>query len=179
MLKNDYFPKIATEVMSKPFINLSEIKLETQQHGDNFFAQMGSIANLLGGEKLGCRLTVLPPGKKAFPYHCHHVNEEMFIIWEGKGSLRFGENIYEVKKGDVIITPAGGKHTAHQLINTSDADLVYLAISTKEEPDVMEYPDSGKFGVLVGAAPGGDKTKRRFTFFGHQDSQVDYWEGES
>ena len=102
--------------MSKPFINLSEIKLETQQHGDNFFAQMGSIANLLGGEKLGCRLTVLPPGKKAFPYHCHHVNEEMFIIWEGKGNLRFGENTYEVKKGDVIITPAGGKSTAHQLI---------------------------------------------------------------
>ena len=43
----------------------------------------------------------------------------------------------------------------------------------------MEYPDSGKFGVLVGSAPGGDKSKRRFTFFGNQDSQVDYWEGES
>lgn len=58
--------------MLKPFINLSEIKLETQQHSDNFLGKMGSIANLLGGEKLGCCLTVLPPGKKSISLSLPH-----------------------------------------------------------------------------------------------------------
>jgi hypothetical protein len=54
----------------------------------------------------------------------------------------------------------------------------YLAISTMNAPVIGAYPDSGKFTALAGAAPGGDKTKRRFGFTGRVADGVDYWEGE-
>ena len=39
---------------------------------------------------------------------------------------------------------------AHQLINTSATDVLrVLAVSTRLSPEIGEYPDSGKFGVLA------------------------------
>ena len=35
-------------------------------------------------------LTAVPPGKRAFPFHNHRVNEEMFFILEGTGEVRIG-----------------------------------------------------------------------------------------
>ena len=54
-------------------------------------------ATALGATKLGCRLTVVPPGKKAFPHHVHHVNDELFVILSDEGALRFGGERYAVR----------------------------------------------------------------------------------
>ena len=54
----------------------------------------------------------------------------------------------------------------------------YLAISTMHEPDVMEYPDSDKFGVVSGAAPAATRPGAGSTFFGRLASAVDYHDGE-
>lgn len=162
----------------KPLMNVDEVPLAPVAHGQRFEAHMGQIGAALGAKLLGCRLTVVPPGKRAWPYHAHHNNEEMFVILSGRGELRYGGEIHPVRPGDVVMCGAGGPETAHQLVNTGDEDLRYLAISTMRQPDVTEYPDSGKFGVLAGAAPGGDKTMRRFQFFGRAGAAVDYWDGE-
>lgn len=122
-------------------------------------------------------LVVLPPGKSAWPYHFHYVNEEMFLILEGEGCLRYDNRDYLIKNGDIISAPPGS-NTAHQLFNNSDRELKYLAVSTMEQPDVFEYPDSGKFGVFVGSAPGGDAGQRQFAIFSRKSSAVDYWDGE-
>jgi uncharacterized cupin superfamily protein len=102
----------------------------------------------------------------------------MFVILEGTGTLRFGANTFPVRAGDVIACPAGGQDTAHQLIASDDGELRYLAISTMLQPDVGEYPDSGKFIVMSGNPPGGSKDKRLLHFVGRRESAVDYWEGE-
>ena len=108
-------------------------------------ARIAPIAAPLGATKLGCRLTVLPPGKKAFPHHVHHVNDELFVILSGEATLRFGAEQYPLRSGDVIVCPAGGAEKAHQLINNSAGELRYLSISSMDLPEVAEYPDSGKF----------------------------------
>jgi uncharacterized cupin superfamily protein len=75
----------------------------------------------------------------------------------------------------VVVCPSGGAETAHQLIAGAEGPLRYLAVSTMNEPEVMEYPDSGKVTVFAGAAPGGDKAARRVaTSFRARDA-VDYW----
>jgi uncharacterized cupin superfamily protein len=79
-----------------------------------FAAKLGQFGPLIGMKQLGCRLVVVPPGKKAWPYHAHHVNEEMFFILAGSGTLRLGGEEHPVKAGDVIACPAGGPETAHQ-----------------------------------------------------------------
>jgi uncharacterized cupin superfamily protein len=45
-----------------------------------FEARLGDIGRRLGAQKLGYNLTVVPPGKRAFPFHNHHINEEMFVV---------------------------------------------------------------------------------------------------
>lgn len=162
----------------RPILNLAEVPLVRQSHGAGFEAAMGQVGAALGAQKLGSRLTVVPPGKRAWPHHCHHANEELFVILAGTGTLRLGADRHAVTAGDVIVCRCGGPETAHQLINTGTVDLRYLAVSTMLEPEVCEYPDSGRFGVMAGAGPGGDKARRRFQYHGRDSGAADYWEGE-
>ncbi len=93
---------------------------------------------------LGCNVIKLKPGKKAWPYHLHYGHEELFVILDGSGTIRFDNELYPIKSGDVIYTPPG-EGTAHQIINSSEETLMYLALSTKENPEVCYYPDSEKY----------------------------------
>jgi len=165
----------------RPFVNINDIALMAQspkKPAAGFEARFAAIAAPLGATKLGCRLTVLPPGKKAFPHHVHHVNDELFVILSGEATLRFGAEQYPVRSGDVIVCPAGGAEKAHQLINTSAGDLRYLSISSLEQPEVAEYPDSGKFGVYSVTAAEATPPARRLVFLGRTASGVDYFDGE-
>ena len=162
----------------KPVLNMASVPLVTQVHGDKFEAQFGQFGPHIGAEQLGCRLVIVPPGKRAWPYHSHHANEEMFVILDGTGTLRFGGAEYPLRVGDVVACPAGGAETAHQIINTGETELRYLAISTMQQPDIGEYPDSRKFAVISGSAPGGDQEKRRMWYVGRPDGCLDYWDGE-
>ena len=92
---------------------------------------------------LGMSIDVLAPGMRGCPYHLHHAQEEMFIVLEGHDTMRVAGEMLAVKAGDVVFMPAGPDYP-HQMINTSDAPLKYLSISTKETPEVCEYPDSNK-----------------------------------
>jgi uncharacterized cupin superfamily protein len=163
----------------RPIVKLHELSLQPQSHGDAFAAGVAAVAAPLGATHLGARYVELPPGKKAWPFHCHHANDELFVILGGRGVLRHGERRYPVEPGDVVVCPAGGAESAHQLIAAADEGLRYLAVSSMHEPDVLEYPDSGKMTVFAGSPPGGDKAARRVEITVRTDSRVDYWEGES
>ncbi len=160
-----------------PILNLDEVEYEEWGHGERFAARLGPLATRLGARKLGYRVVVVPPGKTAWPCHFHHVNEEMFLILDGHGTLRMGGEHHPLRPGDVVCLPAGVE-TAHQIFNTSGAALKYLAVSTMEAPDIVEYPDSGKFAVYVGSAPGGPEEARTFEVVAPRSAAVDYWAGE-
>ncbi len=172
--------------MKKPIVNIDQLQPQarpknfaaTGAAAERFDAKMAPIAPLIGAEKLGYNLTVVPPGKSAFPYHCHRINEEMFFVIEGTGELRMGEQRLPLRKGDIIACPPGGKERAHQIWNTGEIDLQYLAVSTKITPEVCEYPDSKKFGLLAEYPTSGDEPATQFRFVGRENAQVDYWDGE-
>ena len=166
-----------TSPTQRHVINLDELAYLEQRHGDRFEAKLGPIAARLGAKKLGARVTVLPPGKRAFPLHCHHANEELFVVLSGSGTLRFGGEEHALRAGDCVLAPAGGPESAHQIVNTSDAELRYLCVSTMIEPDVCEYPDSGKFAVLESPKPGSAQTGRTWAMARHE-GKCGYWEGE-
>ena len=161
-----------------PVVKPDLLPMSTQTHGETFAARFAAIAAPQGATHLGARIVEVPPGKKAWPRHSHHANDEIFMILSGQGLLRFGDKVYPIEAGDVAVCPAGGAETAHQLQALGDQPLRYVAVSSMREPDVLEYPDSGKIGVLAGAAPGGDKTKRRIAVSLRATSEVDYWDGE-
>lgn len=132
----------------------------------------GAIASRLGARKLGYRLIVVAPGKRACPFHSHRVEEEMFLILAGSGELRYGDGRHPLRQGDVIACPSGGADTAHQIINTGDEELRYLAVSNVVEADICEYPDSGKFLASAFDPAIGDDG---YEMLGRHADAVDYW----
>jgi uncharacterized cupin superfamily protein len=169
--------------MTAPILNIADVELtdlaeRARQRGTvmpeaRFGGRIGSIGTLIGARKLGYNLTVVAPGKAAFPKHSHRANEEMFFVIEGCGELRIGDAVHPVRAGDVIACPAGGQDAAHQLVNTGEIELRFLAVSTMEYPEVCEYPDSGKFLAATGMHPGDLRQ------IGRLGESLDYWEGEA
>jgi uncharacterized cupin superfamily protein len=162
--------------MPKPIINISELEfgpfpapMPESAKAKFEGAMLGWVGRKIGAQKLGYSVTVVPSGKRAFPLHNHHVNEEMFFILEGEGEVRIGDKTHPIKKGDFIAHPPGGPETAHQIVNTSENELRYLAVSTMQSPEIADYQDSKKFGVL--SADG-------FRFLGRVDQSLNYWDGE-
>jgi uncharacterized cupin superfamily protein len=153
-----------------PTVNLAEAERKTIGHGEKFKATVAPIAQALGAERIGCTLVELEPGKRAWPYHLHYAEEEMFVILEGQGTIRYDGETYPVRQGDVIFTPTGSG-TAHQIINGSDAPLRYLALSSRADAEVCVYPDSDKIGAY-GKNGGG------FAFLAPASAEVDYFDGE-
>jgi uncharacterized cupin superfamily protein len=159
-------------------INLDELEeVRDLRHGERFGATLAPVGPRIGARKLGYNVTTVEPGKRAFPFHNHHVNEELFFVLEGEGRLRYGADEYPVRKGDFVCCVAGGP--AHQFINTGTAALRYLAVSTTIECDVWQYPDSGKFGVIAGRTPGVFPVQATFpSQFVRDGTSVAYWDGE-
>jgi len=170
---------LVDEKMTDPVVNIynSRAFSNAPDASTRFGAQIAPLSDALGMSGLGAMFVTVEPGKRAFPFHNHLGNDEMFIILEGEGAYRFGSAEYPVKAGDVCSAPRGGPDTAHQLINTGTGLLRYLGISTLNDPDITEYPDSGKFAAL-GIAPGPSFLEAHIKHIGKREDTRDYWDGE-
>jgi len=163
--------------MSKPMINLDKLEYSEFGKGDRFNASRAPVSTQIGARKLGYAVVKLKPGKRAWPYHSHYVAEEMFYVIQGNGTLRHADEDYPIRAGDFICSPADPEQ-AHQIINTSDQELTYIALGTEETTDVFLYPDSGKYGVWHGTTRDLDAPDN-FLVFARKETAVDYWDGES
>ncbi len=94
---------------------------------------------------------------------------------QGSGEIRLGDETYALRTGDVIACPSGGAETAHQIAKTGQEELRYLAVSTQRAPEIWEYRDSDKFGVIAEYATPGAAPLPAFPHFG---AGVGYREGE-
>jgi uncharacterized cupin superfamily protein len=176
---------MTTQKPARPVINLDDVAIQErlplfQPRGaaaERFESRSGAISSHIGARLLGYNITAVPAGKRAFPLHNHHANEEMFFILQGKGELRVGAERYPIHQGDFIACPPGGPELAHQIINTGEAELRYLAVSTLITPETVEYPDSGKLATYSRqVAP--DGSQRVVRHVARPEHNVDYWEGE-
>ena len=121
------------------------------------------------GRATGSVLTTLShmtiaAGCEGFPPHCHSLDEELFVILDGEGTLLLGEEEHPVRAGHVIDRPPSTK-VAHSFRAADDSDLVYLVYGNLPPNDVCFYPRSGKIsfrgvGVMGRIEP------------------LDYWDGE-
>ncbi len=155
----------------KPVVNIDALKFVDDWK--NAPGKHAAFSDDIGAKKLGYNVSICPPGKSTCPMHNHRINEEMFMILEGVGKLRFGTDEYPLRKGDIIACPAGGRDVAHQIINIGTIDLVYLCLSSRIEYDIVEYPDSNKVGVRVGE--GNNRLRENYI----SNTDVDYYHDET
>ena len=130
----------------------------------------------LGSELLGASLYELPPGETTFPFHWHWANEELLIVAAGEVTLRTPDGERDLRAGDMAAFPRGPAG-GHQVRNTSDEAARVLIVSTMLQPEVAEYPDSGKIIAAAGGplAPGEDAA---LTLPLKKADAVGYWDGE-
>jgi uncharacterized cupin superfamily protein len=103
------------------------------------------------------------PGKLSSPPHCHSAEEELFVVLEGEGTLRLGEDEHAVRSGSVVSRVAGSA-VAHTF-RAGPGGLAMLAYGRLDPNDIIYYPRSGKV-FLRGVGVVG------------RIEPADFWEGE-
>jgi uncharacterized cupin superfamily protein len=162
----------ARELAQKLIRNFHQAETKPLQREPHYDCVYARLAQGTAAQKLGASIDIVAPGKISCPYHFHHAQEEMFIILEGNGTLRVAGEMLPVQSGDIVFIPPGPEYP-HQLLNTSDQALKYLSISTKEVPEFVEYPDSGKYLAMAK-----NKDGERFDVIQRAENSIDYWDGE-
>jgi uncharacterized cupin superfamily protein len=121
------------------------------------------LARTAGSERTGLCHVEIAAGKQGAPHHCHSAEEEIFMILEGAGTLRLGDDQAPIRAGHVLGRPPG-TGVAHSF-RAGDEGMTYLAYGTREPNDIAYYPDSSKVNFR------GIKLITRL-------ERLDYWDGE-
>lgn len=129
-----------------PVVNADDVEEIEYYHGDFFGHGYRPLTPSMPSHRLNANLSRLPPGRVGVPFHTHSLEDELFYVVSGRGMLRYGDAVYELRPGDCVACPAGSG-VAHQLANPYDEDLLYLAVGTNDPDEVCTYPDSGKVFV--------------------------------
>ena len=125
-------------------INLDELPQWKDRIGPGRHRRkQAEVGLLIGARKLGYQVFELEPDTFATPLHGHTEEEELYVVFEGQGIVRFPFGEYPIRKGDFIALPVG-ERGAHQLQNTGNSKLVVLALANNEIADDAFYPDSDK-----------------------------------
>ena len=149
--------------------NLHGDEWDRTEERDGWRSKDAWIGQRLGGELLGGSLYELEPGQRLFPYHVHHANEEWVVVVRGTPTLRTPDGEQELREGDVAVFRRGAEG-AHQVANRSDAPVRVLMLSSKVNPEIVEYLDTGKVGTR--------DAKGERILLSRAGEAVDYWDGE-
>ena len=97
-----------------------------------------NLGDVVGSVQTGLSHLTIPPGREGYPPHCHAAEEELFVVLEGSGTVRLGDESADLRRGSVVSRPAGTR-VAHSFLAGEDG-LAHLAYGTREPNDVVYYP---------------------------------------
>jgi uncharacterized cupin superfamily protein len=96
------------------------------------------LGDLFGLKNFGVNLTRLHPGGESALLHRHTRQDEFVYIIEGDPTLVTDTEELQLAPGMCAGFPAQG--SAHQLVNRTDRDVVYLEIGDRTPGDEASYP---------------------------------------
>ena len=97
---------------------------------------------------LGASVWELQPGASQFVYHFHHGSEELLVVLRGRPTVRMHDGEHPLSEGDVVPFPPGPEG-GHQIRNDENEVARVLLVSAHANPDVAEYPETGKVATVV------------------------------
>lgn len=138
-------------------------RAKPSNYPEPFFSRMlkrekRPLGDLFGLKNFGVNLTRLAPGGESALLHRHSKQDEFVYILEGEPILVTDTEEVQLAPGMCAGFPAQG--IAHQLVNRTDRDVVYLEVGDRSPGDEGSYPQDD-----IQAALGPDG-KWRFT---HKD----------
>jgi uncharacterized cupin superfamily protein len=105
-------------------------------------AEVRALGRAAGAVAAGLNHVTLGPGAVGAPPHCHTLEEELFLVLAGDGSLMLGAAAHPLAAGDVVVRPPSSG-VAHAL-RAGELGLTYLAYGTREPGDAVFYPEAGQ-----------------------------------
>lgn len=130
-------PTIAIQAASAPR------RTKPSNYPEPFFSRMAKrekrpLGDLFGLTNFGVNLTRLFPGGESALLHRHSKQDEFIYIVEGEPTLVTDTEEFPLSPGMCAGFPAAG--IAHQLVNRSARDVVYLEIGDRTPGDEGFYP---------------------------------------
>ncbi len=107
------------------------------------------LADLFGLKNFGVNLTCLAPGTVSALLHQHSRQDEFVFVLEGELTLVTDQGETLVTAGMCAGFPANG--LAHQLVNRSSRDALYLEIGDRTKGDRIFYPVDDLQGEMTRA----------------------------
>jgi uncharacterized cupin superfamily protein len=138
-------------------------RAKPSNYPEPFFSRMlkrekRPLGDLFGLKNFGVNLTRLAPGGESALLHRHSKQDEFVYILEGEPILVTDAEEVQLAPGMCAGFPAQG--IAHQLVNRTDRDVVYLEVGDRSPGDEGSYP---RDDIQAALGPDG---KWRFT---HKD----------
>jgi quercetin dioxygenase-like cupin family protein len=87
------------------------------------------LAKQLEAGSVGARLWRLRPGQ-ASTKHRHRTQEELYVLLEGRGRIRVGEEVLELAPLDSLLVEPD---TVRQVFNDTDAEALWLVFGAPPE----------------------------------------------
>ncbi|MBI3481298.1 MAG: cupin domain-containing protein [Nitrosomonadales bacterium] len=106
------------------------------------------IGDLFGLTNFGVNLTRLLPGAGSSLRHAHARQDEFVYILQGHPVLLTDAGETQLSPGMCAGFKAGTGN-AHQLLNRTDAEIIYLEIGDRSPGDSVVYPDDDLQAILV------------------------------
>lgn len=98
------------------------------------------LGDAFGLTRFGVNLTRMKPGSISAARHAHAVQDEFVYILEGEPILITDEGETPLRPGMCVGFKAGTGN-AHQLVNRTGADVLYLEVGDRTPGDSITYPD--------------------------------------
>jgi uncharacterized cupin superfamily protein len=119
-------------------------RTKPSNYPEPFFSRMAkrekrALGDLFGLQSFGVNQTTLAPGGESALLHRHSKQDELIYILGGEPTLITDDGEVALRPGMCAGFPAQGR--AHQLVNRSDVDVVYLEIGDRSAGDEVSYPN--------------------------------------
>jgi len=106
------------------------------------------LGDLFGLTNFGVNLTRLAPGALSALRHAHALQDEFIYVLEGSPILVTNIGETQLYPGMCAGFKAGTED-AHQIVNRSRADVVYLEVGDRTAGDMVTYPDDDLQAKMV------------------------------
>lgn len=134
-------------------VKAEEIPVRTKPsvYPEPFFSRMAGrekrqLGDFFDLKNFGVNLTRLLPGSQSSIFHFHTKQDEFIYVLEGNPTLITEEGESILEPGMCVGFAAGG--SAHQIINRSVNDVVYLEIGDRTPGDEGIYPKDDLKAVM-------------------------------
>jgi uncharacterized cupin superfamily protein len=119
-------------------------RTKPSNYPEPFFSRMARrekrpLGDLFGLKNFGVNLTRLAPGGESALLHRHSKQDEFVFILEGEPTLVTDAGEMTLSPGMCAGFPA--QSAAHQLVNRTDKDVVYLEVGDRTPGDEGSYPN--------------------------------------